>query len=215
MKTFIVNLILILGIAGSAIAGKAYFGYVILNDDVKIEGTIEMLSPTLNEVKVKITTTEGQKISYKAKDVKEYGFKVEKLNETTKQHESEIIIYKRKTVVRNTVAFGANEVLIQRELHGAISLYNHYYERNSNTDGNIGHSFYIEEQNEELIWLTKKNYEEVLKSMTKNYPELNAVIGSKNFGYKHIRKTIKTYNDWMIDNGEEVVSNTRENQRSF
>jgi hypothetical protein len=210
MKTSIVNLILIMSVISSVIAGKSYSGYVILNDDARIEGIIEMLSPTLNEVKVKMITTEGQKTSYKAKDVKEYGFKVEKMNEASQQHESEIIIYKRKTVVRNTIAFGAKEVLIQRELHGAISLYNHFYERNSNIDGNIGHSFYVEQEgNKELIWLTKKNYKETLKSMTENYPELNAVIGTRNFGYKHIRKIINTYNDWVIDNGEEVVRKAR------
>lgn len=209
MKTFILNITIIVFITSSAIASKSYSGYVILNDNVRIEGTIEMLSPTLNEVKVKIITTEGLKISYKAKDVKEYGFKVEKLNKTTNEHQVKIITYKRKKVVRNTVAFGAKNVLIQRELDGAISLYNHFYQRNSNIDGNIGHSFYVEEGNGELIWLTKENYEEVLKSMTESYPELNAVIGSKNFGYKHIRKIINTYNDWMIDNGEEVVMKTK------
>ena len=209
MKTLIINLMLILIVASSATANKSYSGYVILNDDVRIEGAIEMLSPTLNEVKVKIITLEGQKTSYKAKDVKEYGFKVAKMNQATQKHQEEIIIYKRKRVVRNTVAFGSKEVLIQRELHGAISLYNHFYERNSNIDGNVGHSFYVEEQNKELIWLTHRNYKEVLKSMTIDYPELNTLIGTKNFGYKHIRKIINTYNDWIIDNGEEIVFNAR------
>ena len=163
MKTFTINIqstiltlaiILIATIATSA--AKVYQGYVILNDDSQLDGKIQMLSPTLNEVKVKIITTEGLKISYKAKDVKEYGFKVEKLNKTTNEHQVKIITYKRKKVVRNTVAFGAKNVLIQRELDGAISLYNHFYQRNSNIDGNIGHSFYVEEGNGELIWLTKE-----------------------------------------------------------
>lgn len=205
MKTLILNLILILVVTSTAIAGKSYPGYLILNDGVRIEGSIEMLSPTLNEVKVKIVTTEGQKASYKAKSVKEYGFKLEKINEETKKYESKFIIYERKEVVRNTIAFGSKVVLIQRELKGNISLYNHYYQRNSNVDGRIGHSFYVEDQSGELTWLTKNNYKDTLKLMTESYPELNVLIGTKNFGYKHIRKIINTYNDWMIDNGEEVV----------
>lgn len=209
MKTLILNLILVLSMTSTSIAGKSYPGYAILNDDVRIEGIIEMLSPTLNEVKVKMTTTEGIKVSYKAKDVKEYGFKVENWNKATKQYQSQIIIYQRKKVIRNTIAFGSKEVLIQIELNGSIALYNHYYERNSNIDGNIGHSFYVQKDNEELIWLNKDNYEEVLKRMTENYPELNTLIGTKNFKFKHITKIIKTYNDWMIDNGEEVVLKTQ------
>lgn len=209
MKTLILNLILFLSITTASIAGRTYPGYLILNDDVRIEGTIEMLSPTLNEVKVKMVTTEGQKVSYKAKDVKEYGFNVESWNNTTQKYQSQIIVYQRKKVIRNTIAFGSKEVLIQRELHGSISLYNHYYERNSNIDGNIGHSFYVQQGNNELIWLTKTNYTEVLKRMTENYPELSAVIGTKNFNYKHITKIIQTYNDWMAENGEEVVLETK------
>ena len=41
--------------------------------------------------------------------------------------------------------------------------------------------------------------------MMTDYPELSAKIGSKNYGFKHITKIIAQYNEFMIENGEEVV----------
>jgi hypothetical protein len=208
MKRPTFSLIFILAITNAMIAGKNYPGYVILNDDVRIEGIIDMLSPTLNEVKVKILTNEGQEVSYKAKDIKEYGFVVTNWDEKSQKATTETIVYERKKVIHATIAFGSNEALLKRELQGAISLYNHYYERNANIDENIGQSFYVQQKKGELIWLNQENYKEVLKSMTADYSELNVLIGTKNFSYKYVYNIIQAYNTWKGDNGEETVSNS-------
>ena len=185
MKSAITILVLSIIFTVSASAAKSYQGYVVLNNDEKIEGTIEMLSPTLNEVKVKFTATDGKKVTYKAKEVKEYGFKVEKWNSKTRVHDIKTITYVRHNVERAPVAFGATNVLIEREITGAVNMYNHFVEMN------------------------KSNYKVVLKEMTAEYFQLSAKIGTKGYGIKYVAKTIAAYNEWMIDNGEEVVVGMR------
>ena len=66
MKNLFTILALTVIFSVSASAAKSYQGYVVLNNDEKVEGTIQMLSPTLNEVKVKFTSTAGQKVTYKS-----------------------------------------------------------------------------------------------------------------------------------------------------
>ena len=189
----------------SASAAKSYQGYVVLNNDEKVEGTIQMLSPSLNEVKVKFTSTDGKKVTYKAKEVKEYGFKVEKWNNKTRAHDVNTITYVRQDVERSPIAFGPTNVLVERQISGAINMYNHFVENNSNSESPLSHIIYVQKENGNLVSITKSNYKTVLKEMTAEYPELNARVGTKGHTFKYITKTIADYNAWMTDNGEEVV----------
>jgi len=84
-------------------------------------------------------------------------------------------------------------------------MYNHYIEQNSNVQAPLVHVTYIQKENKELISITKANYRKVLKEMTAEYPELQARVGSRGYGFKHVSKIISTYNAWMVDNGEEIV----------
>lgn len=192
--------------ANFASAAKIYEGYVIKNDDTKLEGKIQMLSPTLNEVKVKFINKDSKRNIFKAKEVKEYGFEVKKWNNKTRNYETQNITYTRQTVERAPIAFGPKEVLIERQETGKINMYNHYIEQNSNVKQPFLHIVYVQKETEELVSITKKNYKKVLKEMTAEYPELQARIGSKGYGFKHISKIIATYNAWMIENGEEELS---------
>lgn len=189
----------------NATAGKTYDGYVILTNNDQLNGKIEMLSPSLNEVKVKFIK-EGKKTIFKAKEVTEYGFEVEKWNHKTRQHEINKITYVRQTVERAPVAFGPKDVLLERQLVGAINMYNHFVEQNSNVQQPFVHIVYVQKNDGELVSITKKNYRKVLKAMTAEYPELQAKVGSRGYGFKYVAKTIETFNAWMIDNSEEVVS---------
>lgn len=217
MKTFTTNiqsiiltLAIVLIATVTASAAKVYEGYVILNDDSKLEGKIQMLSPTLNEVKVKFVTKDNKKKSFKAKEVKEYGFKVEKWNHKTRQHDINDITYVRQTVERSPIAFGPTEVLIERQVTGSINMFNHFVEQNSNVKNPFIHVLYVQKgEKGNLTNLTKKNYRRVLKEMIAEYPELQAKVGSRGYGFKHIAQIITTYNNWMLDNGEEVVLGMR------
>lgn len=206
MKTILYQLTIFLLFTSSANASKSYNGYIIFNDNSREEGTIEMLSPTLNEVKVKFTSKEGKKQTYKAKEVKEYGFKVEKWNNQTRTHDTNIIVYSRQKVLRSPIAFGPTQVLLERQITGYINLYNHYIEANTNTDSPVSHVIYVQKITENnLVNINKENYKSVLKEMTAEYPELRARIGKKGHTFSSITKTIASYNEWMMDNGEEMV----------
>ena len=209
MKSTITILALSIIFTVSAIAAKSYQGYVVLNNDEKVEGTIQMLSPTLNEVKVKFTSTAGKKITYKAKEVKEYGFKVEKWNNKTRVHDINTIVYVRQNVERSPIAFGPTNVLIERQETGAVNMYNHFVETNANAKTPFVKVVYVQKENNNLVEVTKSNYKVVLKDMMAEYPELSAKIGTKGYGFKHVSQMVSTYNAWMTDNGEEVVLGMR------
>jgi hypothetical protein len=205
MKNFFTIFALTIIFSVSASATKVYQGYVVLNNDEKVEGTIEMLSPTLNEVKVKFTSHAGEKVTYKSKEVKEYGFKVEKWNNETRVHDVNTIVYVRQNVERSPIAFGPTEVLIERQVTGTINMYNHFVEQNADVANPFIHIIYAQKQTGDLVEVTESNYKVVLKEMTVDYPELNAKIGTKGYGFKYVAEIISTYNNWMTDNGEEVV----------
>ena len=217
MKTFtnniqsiILTLAIVLVATVSASAAKVYQGYVILNDETKLEGKIQMLSPTLNEVKVKFISKKNKKKVFKAKEVKEYGFKVEKWNHKTRQHDINTITYVKQTVERSPIAFGPKEVLVERQVAGSINMYNHFVEQNSNVKNPFVHVIYVQKgANGDLMSITKRSYRRTLKEMTAEYPELQAKIGSRGYGFKHVAQIITTYNNWMLDNGEEVVLGMR------
>ena len=155
MKSIITIFAITVLVSVAAIAGKSYTGYVVLNNDEKVEGTIEMLSPSLNEVKVKFTSKDGKNTTYKSKEVKEYGFQVEKWNNETRTHDLNTIVYTRKNVERSPIAFGPTEVLIEREVAGAINMYNHFVEQNSNPQEPFAHILYVEKTNGEMVSLDK------------------------------------------------------------
>ena len=205
MKSIFTIFALTIIFAVSASAAKVYQGYVVLNNDEKVEGKITMLSPSLNEVKVKFTSKDGQKKTFKAKEVKEYGFQVSKWNNKTRQHDVNTIVYTRQDVERAPIAFGPTQVLVERQIAGAVNMYNHYIEQNANTRNPYVHVLYAEKDAGDLVEITKSNYRVTLKEMMADYPELAAKVGTKGYGFKYVAQIISTYNNWMADNGEEVV----------
>ncbi len=209
MKSIITTLVLSIIFTISASAAKSYQGYVVLNNDEKVEGTIQMLSPTLNEVKVKFTSTAGEKVTYKAKEVKEYAFQVEKWNNKTRAHDIKTIVYVRQNVERSPIAFGPTNVLIERQITGAVNMYNHFVETNNDIKNPITHVIYVQKENNDLVEVKKSNYKVVLKGMVAEYPELSAKVGTKGYGFKYVSQIVSTYNAWMSNNGEEVVLGMR------
>lgn len=198
-------LITFLSFSISSQAKKVYEGYVITNSGEKLEGKIQMLSPSLNEVKVKFINNIGKKKVFKAKEVKEYSFKVQKWNKTERKHIDEWIVYTRKSVERSPIAFGPKNVLIERQEGGAINMYNHFIEQNSNRQNPFIHIVYLEKEADELVSITKANYKKVLKEMTAEYPALQAKVGTRGHGFKHIAKIVSAYNAWVNNNGEVLL----------
>ncbi len=203
---FIVIGVITLLLSTSTFASKVYEGYLIKNNEDRILGKIEMLTPAMNEVKIKFINAHQKKKVFKAKDVKEYGFSVEKWNKKTRQFETEQITYTRKTVARSPVPFGPKEVLLEREVGGEVSLYHHFIQQNISRKTPFLHIIYIQtEYKGKLIEINKSNYRKILRKIVADHPELLAKIGKKGYGFGYLAKTIAAYNHWKLNNTEEVI----------
>lgn len=171
-------------------SNKIYSGYVVTNNGDTIRGKIQMLTPALNEVKVKLIDANGKKRIFKAKEVQAYSFVV--LTYKNKKHTSETITYVRKTVDKAPVPFGSKNVLIEQQVKGQVNLYNHYVETRAGQYA-YEHCFYLEKGNE-MVLINRANFKKAVRKIVADYPELKAKVGKKGYGYKYIVKIIKEYN---------------------
>ena len=179
---------------GQATSKKVYNGYVVTISNETIHGQIQMLSPTLNEVKVKFIHKNGKKEIFKAKNLKAYSFQVPVYNKATKSRQLQWITYTRKNVERSPLPFGTKEVLLEQLEKGQINLYNHYVETRSGQYA-FNHFFYLE-KGDEMIKVSRKNFKKTVKNLVADYPELRAKVGKKGYGYKYMAKIITEYNNY-------------------
>ena len=200
MKTNIFTIIsffTLLFVTSEVSAKNVFEGFVLTNNNEKLTGKVYVISPTLNELKVKFINEAGKKETFKARDLQSYSFEVPKYNKTTKSFGTETITYVRKVVEDAPVRMGNTDILIERQVNGGIQVYNQYIEADAKIGGTIGHFFYVERQDGSVDFtkITKKNYKKVMKSATVEFPELSNKIGTSGFGYKHIVKIAKLYNE--------------------
>lgn len=173
---------------------KTYYGHLITSDNDTIRGRIWMLSPTLNEIKVKITDYQQKVQVYKANRLKSYHFKVHTWNKNTRRYDEEWIHYVKKQVHRSPVPFGTKSVLLHREVSGRISLYNHYISANSNVNQPYKHIFYIEKKHKHFLQINKANYKLVLNELMSDHPAIISKIGKRKYGFKYLSDIIEEYN---------------------
>ncbi|NJN76920.1 MAG: hypothetical protein HC803_00165 [Saprospiraceae bacterium] len=178
---------------------KVYEGSVILENGQTLEGKIEMLSPTLNEVKVKFIDNNGRSTTYKAKEVAGYNFIFPKYNAKTKSYDNQVIEYVKREVSTAPIPFGPREVLVERQVKGSISLYNFYVETRASSVA-FTHNYFVEKDGQ-MIALDKSNYKEILKDLVADYPELKTKIGRKGYNYSSIAELIEEYNDYTSPKG--------------
>lgn len=171
---------------------KMYKGYVVTLEGDTLKGKIEMLSPSLNEVKVKLVPNEGEAIIYRAKEITSYAFIVPNFDVKEKRFTDRWISYVKKNVERPPVPFGPTEVLMQQEVSGTISFYNYYIETRSQV-ADFEHLSLIEKDGE-MIKIAKVNYKEVLKKLMIDQPILAKKIGKKGYRFKNLKKLIINYN---------------------
>ena len=100
---------------------KIYNGTVTLENGETLEGQIQMLSPTLNEVKVKFIASNGNATTYKAKEVASYTFAFPKYDAKTKSYNNITVEYVKKDVTVAPIPFGPKEVLVERQAEGTIN----------------------------------------------------------------------------------------------
>jgi hypothetical protein len=178
---------------------KIYKGYVVTNNGDRLIGNIEMLSPTLNEIKVKFIGKGNATRVLKAKEVQEYAFVIQKWNKENKQYEEIWITYARKKVERSPVPFGPTTVLLERQTSGAIHLYNHFVEQNTGKNSPYLHFKYIESKNFELTLITAENYVQILQKLTSDNPAIHNKIGTKGYGFEKIEQIVQEYNQCFFN----------------
>jgi hypothetical protein len=179
---------------------KIYSGYVLLETGERIEGNIEMLSPALNQVRVKITAENGQKYLFKAQDVKEYRFTVqeEKENENCEYDYTEtVFFFTKKIVEKSPVPFGSKTILLHQEVQGRVSLYNFYAETRA-LHQLMEHVRYVEKRKGLLQPLTLENYKLVLLEMTADFESLQERINNPNFKLEDVAELLKDYNRHIV-----------------
>ena len=171
---------------------KVYKGSVVLANGETLNGSIEMLSPTLNEVKVKFIGADGKAVIFKAKEVESYQFIFPKYNAETKSYDEELIEYVKKPVAVPPVPFGSKEALLERQAKGTINLYNFYVETRESAHA-FEHSFLVE-KNSQMMTVTRENFKELIKELVADYPELKMKVGTKGYGYRNIAAIVQEYN---------------------
>ena len=178
---------------------KVYEGSVVLENGQTLVGQIEMLSPTLNEVKVKFIASNGKATTYKASEVATYSFAFPKYDASTKSYKNETIEYVKKEVTVAPIPFGPKSVLVERQVAGIINLYNFYTETRA-AEHAFEHNFFVEKDGQ-MIEMTRENFKTVLKDMVADYPELQVKVGTKGYGYRNIAQTIQEYNEYSAPKG--------------
>lgn len=204
MKYFTTTVFTVLLITFSVAAfandgAKTYKGSITLENGQTLNGQIEMLSPTLNEVKVKFIDNSGNVTIYKAKEVAAYTFAFPKYNAHTKSYDEEIIEYVKKEMSVAPVPFGSKEALVERQVKGSISLYNFYVETRAASE-EFTHNYFVEKDGQ-MIELNAENYKTILQDLVADYPELKAKVGQKGYTYKFVANIIQEYNKYAAPKG--------------
>lgn len=186
----------VVGFGFEATAAKTFTGKVTLTNGETIEGQIYIISPTSNQLKVKVKDSKNKKHKFASKEVDNYTFEVPRYNKHLKKHINVTISYVSKTVEDAPVRFGTKDILVERPVDGDLKVYNQYMEEDAKIGGSLAHVFYVERADGTLGFtkVTKANYKEVMRQATADFPALQEKIGTSGFGYKHILKMAKAYN---------------------
>lgn len=178
---------------------KMFSGYVVTIEGDTIQGRIEMISPTVNAVKVRLHKADGSVKTFKAKTLRGYAFRVFQHDKKEGKTIDEWIFYTRKKMSRAPMAFASMDVLVQQEIEGVVNLYNYYTE--SNEKQVMSHFYYLEQGGKELVELSEENYRVELRKFVSDSPEFAKRTGSRKLTYQRVPEFIADYNAWKVSNG--------------
>ena len=176
-------------------------GYIILENDEKIDGSIIPGSVTDNEVKVKFVEN-GKKKTYKPKKVKAYGYQIFGKNDVGKTV-SEWIHYERLKVDLPPKPFGPTTVFMRKEVEGAIQLYSYYVEMRAKRENPFQHSYFIRKSGGKIKEITEKKFRRMSLELFRDYRAMHQRIGQKQFQHKNLIRMVRDYNFW-VQNGHDA-----------
>ena len=197
MKALIFTILATILISFTSFGKQSTFqGYIITKQGERIYGKIKTKNVTTDQMK--ITFIQGKsKSSFKAKELSGYGY--EHVGEN--QFGEDVLKwrhYKTKTAQSFAPkAFASKVVFMEVMEQGTVTLYDYYVETPSDIENPYKRFFYLErESDNDLIEISKENYEELAAMYFEDNYELAEKVGSINHRFRHLYKVVKIYNDW-------------------
>lgn len=183
----------------SAEKGDRFPGYIITLDEEKIEGEVVIGSITDNEVKVQfIEEGSEKKKTFKAKDLKGYGFESVEEDDLGLEYKR-WIHYEQQKVDYPPKPFASTTVFMQREESGVLTLYCYYIEVRNDRKNPYRYHYYIKDDNGALQKVEKEEFRKVASKLFKKYSAMYTKIGQRDFEYKNLDRMVRDYNYW-VDN---------------
>ena len=182
---------------------KTYPGYVVFENDRKIEGVVQPGTVTDNEVKIKMLI-KGKKKTFKPDEVKEYGYEMIEKNDLDNLVKT-WIRYERQEAIAPPKPFGSTDVFMQIEVEGTIKLYSYYVEMRAKRENPFQHSYYVKNKEGKLISIDEKNFLKQSKKVFKDYSAMASQIGKKQFRYTNFVRMVRDYNYWSVNQHDQTV----------
>ena len=172
-------------------------GYIITNDNEKVEGEIIIGSITDNEVKIQfIEEGEDKKKTYKAKQLKGYGYESIQEDDLGLEYKR-WIHYEQQKVDYPPKPFASTTVFMQKEEGGALTLFCYYVEVRNDRKNPFRYHYYAKDDSGSLVKIEKKEFRKVAGKLFKGYTAMSSKIGRKNFEYKNLDRMVRDYNYWV------------------
>lgn len=186
---------------------QIYNGYIVTsNHNDTIFGEIEFLNPSYNQ-EVVVFYKDGKKTEYRPAQgiISEYGFEYKKYNKETKSAEPLWFVYVRKLVKKVDAENGTQEVFLERQVNGEITLYNYFSLETSKINSRTyEHNYFVEKQGIdgfELVMITRDNYrEKVREYIVLGNNEIEEHLGTDGYGYKYLSSIVSVQNAWLTGN---------------
>ena len=192
-------LFLLITFTTQAKKGERFPGYILTLDGEKIEGEIIAGSITDNEVKVQfIAEGKDKKKTYKAKQLKGYGFEVIEEDDLGLQYKS-WVHFEQQKVDYPPKPFASTTVFMQREEAGALTLYCYYVEVRNDRKNPMRYHYYVKNDDGSLVKVEKKDFRKMARKLFKNYKAMYSKIGKKDFEYKNLDRMVRDYNYWVTN----------------
>lgn len=189
-------------------------GFIILNDDTKLEGQVIYGSKTDNEVKIRFLKGK-KKVTYTPAKAKAYGYK-STIKDSDGKMVSRWIYYERMEMEIPPKIFSDNMVFVEKEAIGTYTLFNYFVEQRSNYEVPVLQFYYLQSPDEELFELTEKNYSRILKDEFADYLAMAEKIGKVQFEYTDILRMVRDYNFWKNQQHDpQIYKVSPENYDSF
>jgi hypothetical protein len=181
--------------AGTNKKSKKKEGYIVTKTGEKINGYVIIKNNiTLDQIKIKFIDFKGEKSSYKAKDIKGYGYRAIRDNEAGNRamlwsH------YESRGVEKAPMLFGPKTVFMERIAEGDVVLFEYWIQVNSNIENPYQRYFFLERDGER-VKLTNENFVAEGASFFSDNQDIADKMGQVNHRFRHMKRVVNVYNNW-------------------